>query len=180
MLHLALMSSENRAAHALGRNYPGGLSAFVEAMNHKAQSLGMVDTHYVEPTGLSSSNQSSARDLATLVNAAHQVAIIRELSTSPEYEVAIGRRQVQFRTTNGLVRSPAWDIGLQKTGFINEAGQCLVMQAKMAGRQLIMVFLDSTGKYSRIGDAERVRRWVNENKQSSPLPAAVLLPKVTS
>jgi D-alanyl-D-alanine endopeptidase (penicillin-binding protein 7) len=179
MLHLALMSSENRAAHALGRNYPGGLSAFVDAMNHKAQSLGMVDTHYVEPTGLSSSNQSSARDLATLVNAAHQVAIIRELSTSPEYEVAIGRRQVQFRTTNGLVRSPAWDIGLQKTGFINEAGQCLVMQARMAGRQLIMVFLDSAGKYSRIGDAERVRRWVNENK-GSPVPAAVLLPKVTS
>jgi D-alanyl-D-alanine endopeptidase (penicillin-binding protein 7) len=180
MLHLALMSSENRAANALGRNYPGGLPAFVDAMNRKAHSLGMFDTHYVEPTGLSSHNQSSARDLATLVGAAHQVALIRQLSTSLEYEVAVGRRQVQFRNTNGLVRSPAWDIGLQKTGFINEAGRCLVLQAKMAGRQLIMVFLDSAGKYSRIGDAERVRRWVNEYKQVTPEPAGVLLPKVTS
>jgi len=160
MLHLALMSSENRAANALGRNYPGGLSAFVAAMNHKAQALGMNDTHYVEPTGLSSRNQSSARDLATLVKAAHEVPLIRELSTSPEYMVEVGNRNVQFRTTNGLVKSPEWDIGLQKTGYISEAGRCLVMQAKMAGRQLITVFLDSAGKYSRIGDAERVRRWI--------------------
>ena len=129
-------------------------------MNHKARELGMKDTRYVEPTGLSSSNQSSARDLATLVNAAYQVPLIRELSTSQEYEVEIGHRTAQFRNTNGLVRSPAWDIGLQKTGYISEAGRCLVMQAKMAGRHLIMVFLDSAGKYSRIGDAERVRRWV--------------------
>jgi len=160
MLHLALMSSENRAANALGRSYPGGLPAFVAAMNRKARALGMNDTHYVEPTGLSSRNQSSARDLATLVKAAHEVPLIRELSTSPEYMVEVGNRNVQFRNTNGLVKSPEWDIGLQKTGYISEAGRCLVMQAKMAGRQLIMVFLDSAGKYSRIGDAERVRRWI--------------------
>lgn len=160
LLHLALMSSENRAAHALGRNYPGGLEAFVAAMNFKAQSLGMMDTHYVEPTGLSSRNQSSAKDLAMLVKSAHQFPLIRELSTSSEYTVALGRRQVRFGTTNGLVRKSDWDIGLQKTGFINEAGQCLVMQAQLAGRKLIMVFLDSAGKYSRIGDAERVRKWL--------------------
>jgi D-alanyl-D-alanine endopeptidase (penicillin-binding protein 7) len=160
MLHLALMSSENRAANALGRNYPGGLEAFVTAMNQKARALGMKDTHYVEPTGLSSRNQSSARDLATLVKAAHEVQLIRDLSTSPEYMVEVGNRPVQFRNTNGLVKSPEWDIGLQKTGYISEAGRCLVMQAKMAGRHLIMVFLDSAGKYSRIGDAERVRRWI--------------------
>jgi len=160
MLHLALMSSENRAANALGRSYPGGLAAFVAAMNRKARALGMNDTHYVEPTGLSSQNQSSARDLATLVKAAHEVPLIRELSTSPEYMVEVGNRNIQFRNTNGLVKSPEWDIGLQKTGYISEAGRCLVMQAKMAGRHLIMVFLDSAGKYSRIGDAERVRRWI--------------------
>ncbi len=169
MLHLALMASENRAAHVLGRSYPGGLDAFVAEMNDTAQRLGMVDTRYVEPTGLSSKNQSSARDLATLVNAAHQHPIIRELSTSPEYQVEIGRRELTFRNTNGLVRSPSWDIGLQKTGYISEAGRCLVMQAQMAGRKLIMVFLDSAGKYSRIGDAERVRRWINENA-AAPRP----------
>ena len=163
MLHLALMSSENRAAHALGRTAPGGLATFVAAMNAKAQRLGMKDTHYVEPTGLSSRNQSSARDLATLVKAAHEVQIIRELSTSPEYQVEVGNRAVAFHNTNGLLKSPQWDIGLQKTGYITEAGRCLVMQAKMAGRHLIMVFLDSAGKYSRMGDAERVRRWVMES-----------------
>lgn len=160
MLHLALMSSENRAAHALGRHYPGGLEAFVSAMNAKAQSLGMLDTHYVEPTGLSSRNQSSAKDLALLVNATSQVPLIRDLSTSREARVALGKRLVQFRSTNGLLSNPLWDIGLQKTGFINEAGKCLVMQARMAGRQLIMVFLDSSGKASRIADAERMRKWL--------------------
>ena len=178
MLHLALMSSENRAAHALGRNYPGGTEAFVAAMNRKAQELGMKDTQYVEPTGLSSKNQSSARDLATLVKAAHEHQIIREFSTSHEYAVEVGNKSQQFRTTNALVRSPAWDIGLQKTGYITEAGRCLVMQAKMAGRQLIMVFLDSTGKYSRIGDAERVRRWVSELPARAPV--AVGVPKLIS
>lgn len=182
MLHLALMSSENRAAHALGRHYPGGLSAFVAAMNRKTVELGMTNTKYVEPTGLSSSNQSNARDLATLVNAAHNYPLIRELSTSPEYQVAVGRRQLQFHTTNGLVRNPEWDISLQKTGYITEAGRCLVMQAKLAGRQLIMVFLDSAGKYSRIGDAERVRKWVNGMPAAAaPAPSvahAAVLPAV--
>jgi serine-type D-Ala-D-Ala endopeptidase (penicillin-binding protein 7) len=173
MLHLALMSSENRAAHALGRNYPGGLSAFVAAMNQKAQALGMNDTHYVEPTGLSSANQSSARDLATLVKAAHEVPLIRELSTSPEAMVEVGNRSIQFRNTNGLVKSPEWEIGLQKTGYISEAGRCLVMQAKLAGRHLIMVFLDSAGKYSRIGDAERVRRWITAASIPAAVPAAL-------
>lgn len=167
MLHLALMSSENRAAHALGRHYPGGLVAFVSAMNARASLLGMTDTRYVEPTGLSSRNQSSARDLAALVSAAYQHPLIRELSTSQEYSVAVGRRTLQYRNTNGLVRNPAWDIGLQKTGYISEAGRCLVMQAQLAGRKLIMVFLDSAGKYSRQGDAERVRHWI----EASPPPA---------
>lgn len=173
MMHLALMASENRAAHALGRNYPGGLAAFVEAMNAKAQLLGMASTRYVEPTGLSSRNQSSATDLATLVSVASERPLIRELSTSPEHRVSVGRRQLQYRNTNGLVRNPSWDIGLQKTGYIAEAGRCLVMQATMAGRKLIMVFLDSTGKYSRLGDAERVRRWVTEHVPALAPAAAV-------
>ncbi len=160
MLHLALMSSENRAAHALGRNYPGGLDVFVAAMNAKASSLGMADTHYVEPTGLSSRNQSSAADLAKLVNVTSQIPLLRDLSTSREARVALGKRLVQFRSTNGLLSNPLWDIGLQKTGFINEAGKCLVMQASMAGRKLIMVFLDSSGRASRIADAERMRKWL--------------------
>lgn len=159
-LHLALMSSENRAAHALGRHYPGGLPAFVQAMNAKARLLGMYDTHYVEPTGLSSQNQSSAKDLANLVKSAYQQPTIRELSTSTDYAVQVGARHLQYRTTNSLVRNPSWDIGLQKTGYIVEAGRCMVMQARMAGRKLIMVFLDSAGKYSRQGDAERVRKWL--------------------
>jgi D-alanyl-D-alanine endopeptidase (penicillin-binding protein 7) len=162
-LHLALMSSENRAAHALGRTYPGGMQAFVALMNAKAQSIGMKDTQYVEPTGLSSRNQASAKDLATLVNTAYQDPQLREYSTSPGYEFAVGKRTLQYNNTNRLVKNPDWEIGLQKTGYISEAGQCLVMQAKVAGRKLIMVFLDSAGKLSRIGDAERVRRWVELN-----------------
>jgi serine-type D-Ala-D-Ala endopeptidase (penicillin-binding protein 7) len=160
MLHLALMSSENRAAHALGRTYPGGLQHFVQLMNNKAKLLGMTETQYVEPTGLSSRNQSSAHDLATLVNVAHGNPLMRQLSTSPSHEVAVGNRMLQFNNTNSLVKSDRWDIGLQKTGYISEAGRCLVMQAEVSGRKLIMVFLDSMGKYSRQGDAERVRHWV--------------------
>ena len=171
LLHLALMSSENRAAHALGRTYPGGLATFVSIMNAKAKMLGMKDTRYVEPTGLSSRNQSSAQDLALLVNAAYSDATVRSLSTSPEYQVEVGNRVLQFNTTNRLVKSPDWEIGVQKTGYISEAGQCLVMQAKVAGRKLIMVFLDSAGKFSRIADAERVRRWV-EATHASGSPAA--------
>jgi D-alanyl-D-alanine endopeptidase (penicillin-binding protein 7) len=160
MLHLALMSSENRAANALGRHYPGGLNAFVAAMNAKARQLGMRDTYYAEPTGLSSRNQSSATDLASLVKAAYRYPMIRELSTSTEAQVALGARTAVFHNTNRLVNNPSWEIGLQKTGYIAEAGRCLVMQARMAGRQLILVFLDSAGKYSRLADAERVRRWL--------------------
>jgi serine-type D-Ala-D-Ala endopeptidase (penicillin-binding protein 7) len=168
LLHLALMSSENRAAHALGRTYPGGLDAFVSLMNAKAKMLGMKDTRYVEPTGLSSHNQSSAHDLATLVNTAYDDAVLRELTTSPGHEVAVGNRTLKYNNTNRLVKNPDWNIGLQKTGYISEAGQCLVMQAKIAGRKLIMVFLDSAGKLSRIGDAERVRRWVESNPLVGP------------
>jgi serine-type D-Ala-D-Ala endopeptidase (penicillin-binding protein 7) len=173
MLHLALMSSENRAANALGRNYPGGLEAFVAAMNAKASALGMSDTRYVEPTGLSSSNQSSAHDLALLVKHAHQHELIRDLSTSREYQVAVGRRQLQFHTTNALVRNPLWEIGLQKTGYITEAGRCMVVQAQVAGRKLIMVLLDSTGKYSRVGDAERIRKWLADQSEHPATTAKV-------
>ena len=166
LLHLALMSSENRAAHALGRSFPGGIDTFVARMNARAQALGMSDTRYVEPTGLSSRNQSSASDLAILVGAAHKEPVLRELSTSHGREIEVGRRTLQYNNTNRLVKSAEWDIGLQKTGYISEAGQCLVMQAQVAGRKLIMVFLDSAGKLSRIADAERVRRWVE--KSSGP------------
>jgi D-alanyl-D-alanine endopeptidase (penicillin-binding protein 7) len=168
LLHLALMSSENRAAHALGRTYPGGMATFVAMMNAKARMLGMKDTRYVEPTGLSSQNQSSAQDLALLVNAASADPLVRELSTSPAYQVEVGNRVLQYTTTNRLVKNPEWEIGLQKTGYISEAGQCLVMQTRIAGRKLIMVFLDSAGKLSRIGDAERVRRWVEATHIMSP------------
>ena len=169
-MHLALMSSENRAANALGRTYPGGLPVFVAAMNAKARLLGMKDTQYVEPTGLSSRNQSSAQDLATLVGAAYQDPMLREYSTSQGYELAMGKRTLHYNNTNRLVKNPNWEIGLQKTGYISEAGQCLVMQAKVAGRKLIMVFLDSAGKLSRLGDAERVRRWVETNTPAASLP----------
>lgn len=168
LLHLSLMASENRAAHALGRTYPGGLNAFVDLMNAKATSLGMRDTRYIEPTGLSSKNQSSAKDLATLVSFAYQDSMLRELSTSPSYQVEVGKHTLNYKTTNRLIKNPNWDIGLQKTGYISEAGQCLVMQAKIAGRKLIMVFLDSAGKLSRIADAERVRRWVEVNHAFHP------------
>lgn len=177
LLHLALMSSENRAAHALGRTYPsGGLPAFIKLMNSKAQMLGMKDTRYVEPTGLSSLNQSSARDLVKLVDVAHRLPLMRELSTSTGYQVAIGNRMLQFNNTNRLVKNPTWDIGLQKTGYISEAGRCLVMQTKVAGRQLIMVFLDSAGTLTRLADAERVRHWVESSPNASTMlhPSAIL------
>jgi serine-type D-Ala-D-Ala endopeptidase (penicillin-binding protein 7) len=166
LMHLSLMSSENRAANALGRTYPGGMQHFVALMNAKARSLGMMDTRYVEPTGLMSQNQSSARDLAILVNAAYERPILRSLSTSPGHQVELGQRVLQYNNSNRLVHNPHWDIGLQKTGYISEAGRCLVMQARVAGRKLIMVFLDSSGKFTRLEDAERVRRWVEA--QSGP------------
>ena len=176
-LHLALMSSENRAAHALGRTHPGGLAAFVMAMNAKAKLLGMRDTSYVEPTGLSSRNQSSAQDLATLVSTAYHDPVLRDFSTSPGYQMAVGNRTLQYNNTNRLVKNPEWNIGLQKTGYISEAGQCLVMQVKIAGRKVIMVFLDSAGKLSRLGDAERVRRWVEANPVVAP--ASTLIRQVS-
>jgi len=175
LMHLALMSSENRAAHALGRTYPGGLHQFVSLMNQKAFELGMTDTRYVEPTGLSSLNQSSARDLATLVSVAYERPILRSLSTSPGHLVELGDRMLQYKNSNRLIRNPDWDIGLQKTGYISEAGRCLVMQAKVADRKLIMVFLDSAGRLGRTQDAERVRRWVEE--QTPPSQAVLVRPQ---
>ncbi len=174
MLHLALMASENRAANALGRHYPGGLPGVVEAMNRKAHTLGMTNTRYVEPTGLSSRNQSNATDLALLVREADKNDMIRRLSTSQEAEVAVGPRSVHFRNTNSLVRNSEWAIGLQKTGYITEAGRCVVMQAQLSGRKLVMVLLDSAGKYSRVGDAERIRSWLSTQSVGSPAlaPAA--------
>lgn len=170
MLHIALMSSENRAASALGRCYPGGLPAFVKHMNEKARALGMTDTRYVDSTGLSSQNVASARDLAKLVNAAYQYPLIRQYSTDAKYMVEPGGHALQYSTSNRLVASPDWEIGLQKTGYISEAGRCLVMQARIDGRPVVMVFLDSKGKQSRLGDASRVRKWLETAQQ--PIPGA--------
>ena len=169
LLHLALMSSENRAAHALGRTYPGGLRRFVSLMNARAMMLGMHDTRYVEPTGLSSANRSSARDLATLVVEAARHPLLRELTTSQGYEVAVGARILQYGNSNRLVHSPDWDIALQKTGYISEAGNCLVMLSRVAGRSLVMVLLDSKGKHGRLADAERVRQWLEDGRPARTL-----------
>lgn len=164
MLHIALMSSENRAASALGRHYPGGLTAFVAAMNAKAAALGMTDTRFVEPTGLSSDNVASARDLAKLVVAASQHPIISHYSTDNQYAVEPGGRRLRYRNSNRLVANPEWEINLQKTGYISEAGRCLVMQAVIDERPIIMVFLDSKGKLSRLADARRIRKWLEAAK----------------
>ncbi len=165
LLQLALMASENRAASALGRAYPGGKSAFVQAMNQKAQVLGMHATRFVDTTGLDSANVSTAEDLVKMVNAAYHYPEIRQVSTLPSQEVTLYGRSnaLNFVNTNALVRSGNWVIGLSKTGFINEAGRCLVMQAEISGQPVIMVLLDSAGKMTRIGDANRVRKWVEKN-----------------
>jgi D-alanyl-D-alanine endopeptidase (penicillin-binding protein 7) len=160
LIHLALMSSENRAAHALGRNYPGGLPAFVQAMNLKAHKLGMTSAHFVDPAGLSSDNVASAEDLSKLVIAASENPVIREYSTDPGYEVRVGRRMLQFHNTNALVNNPTWNIIVQKTGYISEAGRCLVMQAVIQGRTVVIVLLNSVGKNTRVADAVRIRRWM--------------------
>jgi D-alanyl-D-alanine endopeptidase (penicillin-binding protein 7) len=160
LLLIALMASENRAASALGRTYPGGIEAFVVAMNAKARSIGMTETRFIDATGLSAGNVSSARDLARLVGAAHQYPLIREYSTRESAVVNAYGRELAYRNTNGLVRSHDWEIGLSKTGFISEAGRCLVMQMRVASRDLIVVLLDSAGKHSRIGDAQRIRKWL--------------------
>jgi len=167
MLLLALMSSENRAASVLGRSYPGGLPAFVSAMNKKARELGMNDSHFVDSSGLSSSNVSSAMDLARLVNAAYRNPTIREFSTQTEHEVNVLGRTQHYVSTNRLVRGGNWEIGLQKTGYISEAGQCLVMQTRVNDRNVVMVFLDSVGKLSRFADATRVRSWLEHQSPSA-------------
>lgn len=171
MLHISLMSSENRAASALGRHYPGGLTAFVAAMNEKARKLGMTNTSYVDSTGLSRRNTSTAHDLARLVVAAYKHEIIREYSTNRRYVVDTSRGQLQYGSSNRLISGKSaieWDIGLQKTGFINEAGHCLVMQTTIDNRPVVMVFLDSKGKLSPVGDANRLRRWLAKDGEQAP------------
>lgn len=165
MLQLALMSSENRAAFALASHYPGGRDAFVRAMNAKGLSIGLINTRFVEPTGLMRQNVSTAEDLSKLVAAAYQYPEIRYATTATSYEIYLNGRAnpVAFNNTNSLVRSGEWDIGLSKTGYINEAGRCLVMQATMAGEPVIMVFLDAAGTNKRTGDAIRVRKWIEHN-----------------
>ncbi len=173
MLRLALMSSENRAASSLARHYPGGAPAFVAAMNRKAVALGMTRTHYSDPTGLSAENVSTANDLATLVGAAAQYPTIREYSTTPAHYVEIQPtgRLLGFNNSNALVKNDAWDIQLQKTGYIREAGRCLVMLATIASRPLVIVLLDSYGKYSRLGDAQRVKHWVETGEALALAPS---------
>lgn len=162
MLHLALMASENRAASALARAYPGGAPAFVAAMNKKARDLGMTQTHFLDSTGLNAGNLSTAEDLAKMVNASYEYSMIRQFSTSQSYEVVLDdyRRPLHFGNTNALVKSESWDIGLSKTGYINEAGRCLVMQARIAQQAVIIVLLDSQGMRSRLGDANRLKQWM--------------------
>ena len=160
LMHLALMSSENRAAHALGNNYPGGVAAIVAAMNSKAAQLGMTSAHFVDPTGLSSQNVASPEDLSKLVIAASQNPTIREYSTDRRYAVKVRRHLVEFHNTDNLVSNPAWNIIVQKTGYIAEAGKCLVMAAVIEGRSVVIVLLDSFGKYTRVADAKRIKTWM--------------------
>jgi serine-type D-Ala-D-Ala endopeptidase (penicillin-binding protein 7) len=164
LLLLALMASENRAAAALGRTYPGGLESFVDAMNTKAAAIDMTETRFVEPTGLSPANVSTASDLAKLVRAAHEYPVIREFSTRDRATIKAGWgkrfQSLAYGNTNGLVRSKYWDIELSKTGYISEAGRCLVMHVRLAEKDLIVVLLDSWGKHSRIGDANRIKKWL--------------------
>jgi D-alanyl-D-alanine endopeptidase (penicillin-binding protein 7) len=162
LLLIALMASENRAAAALGRTYPGGLEPFIAAMNAKAAALGMHDSRFVDPTGLSPYNVSSARDLAKLVLAAHDYSVIRDYTTRDRTTVRVSERgrPLTYVNTNGLVRQHRWEVGLSKTGYISEAGRCLVMRVRLASKDLIVVLLDSWGRYSRIGDAQRIKKWV--------------------
>ncbi|MFC5302392.1 D-alanyl-D-alanine endopeptidase [Azospira restricta] len=166
-LLVSLMSSENRATHALARHYPGGMPAFIAAMNRKAADLGMYHTRFEDPTGLSSSNVSTAQDLARMVAAAHRYPLIRELSTTADAKITVSGRLMEYRNTNQLVKSPSWDIGLSKTGFIQEAGKCLVMQARVADKPVVIVLLDSAGKLTRIGDANRIKRWMESIQASA-------------
>jgi len=170
LMHLALMSSENRAAHALGVNYPGGLPALVTAMNAKAAALGMTTAHFVDPTGLSSDNVASPEDLSKLVLAASRNPHIREYSTDPSYTVRVHRHLVEFHNTDTLVKNPAWNIIVQKTGYITEAGKCLVMEAVIQGRNVVIVLLDSAGRLTRVADAMRVKTWM---EATAPHPVQV-------
>jgi len=163
LMHLALMSSENRAAQTLGVNYPGGLPALVKAMNAKAVELGMISAHFVDPTGLSSDNVASAEDLSKLVLAASHNPHIREYSTDERYTVRVRKHMVEFHNTDNLVSNPAWNIIVQKTGYITEAGKCLVMEAVIRGRNVVIVLLDSAGKLTRVADAKRVKSWMEGN-----------------
>jgi D-alanyl-D-alanine endopeptidase (penicillin-binding protein 7) len=167
LLRLALLASENRAARVLGRNYPGGEAAFVRAMNEKAAQLGMTGSRFIDPAGLSSSNVASARDVGRLVMAASQYPRIREFSTVESHTVTLGRRQVEFRNTDSLVRDQGWEVAVQKTGYINEAGKCLALQARIRGRDVVIVLLNSWGKYTRVADARRIRKWM----ESAPVGA---------
>jgi len=169
MLHLALMASENRAAHALGRTYPGGIPAFLEAMNARARSLGMTSTYFADPTGLSSRNVSSARDLVRLVVAASRDPLIRHYSTDQKYTARVGKRPLEFRNTNLLVTKPDWDIALQKTGYTRAAGRCLVMKTLIQGKSVVIVLLNSLGTQTRLADARRIRQWMEAGAESAQL-----------
>ena len=169
LLRVALMASENRAAAALTRAYPGGTAAFVEAMNRKAAELGMWSSRFVDGTGLSNGNVSNARDLSRLVGAAYRHPVVREYTTEGRYAVQLANgRKMQFSNSNQLVRNTSWDIGLSKTGYISEAGRCLVMQATIADTPVIIVLLDSWGHLTRVGDANRIKKWMESNSSRQP------------
>jgi serine-type D-Ala-D-Ala endopeptidase (penicillin-binding protein 7) len=172
LLHLALMSSENRAAQALGRSYEGGLGAFIKAMNAKAKELGMKNSRFVDPTGLSSGNVSTAADLTKLVVAASREPLIEEYSTSERLTVTVGRQRLEFRNTNSLTSKDDWDISVQKTGYTQEAGQCLVLRTNIEDRPMVIVLLNSFGKLTRVADARRVRKWIEGDAAGSRLARA--------
>jgi serine-type D-Ala-D-Ala endopeptidase (penicillin-binding protein 7) len=185
LLHLALIASENRAAAALSRAFPGGRTAFIAAMNRKAREIGMNDSHFIDGTGLHSGNRATAADLVKMVDAAYRYPLIREISSTGSYDVSLPgtrvvrvrengkmrrvslavQRHIAFNNTNSLTRSQDWDIGVSKTGYINEAGHCLVMQTKIANQPVIIVLLDSIGKWGRIGDAQRIRKWLEHDSR---------------
>ncbi|PAS99675.1 MAG: hypothetical protein BSR46_06860 [Candidatus Dactylopiibacterium carminicum] len=171
LMLLALMSSENRAASSLARHYPGGMTAFLEAVKVKARLMGLADTHIYDGTGLNKDNVSSARDLATLVANASRYPLIREFSTREEYIVRVGaKRTLTYRNTNSLVSSPDWQIDVSKTGYISESGRCLVMQAWLGDKPLAIVLLDSWGRYTRVADAQRIRKWLENVAAHKPSP----------
>jgi serine-type D-Ala-D-Ala endopeptidase (penicillin-binding protein 7) len=172
LLHLALMSSENRAAHAVARAYPGGLPACIKAMNAKARALGMKSAQFTDPTGLSSGNVSSAADLVKLVAAAAANPTIRSYSTNASHTVAVGRHLLEFRNTNSLVKKADWDIVLQKTGYTSDAGQCLVMKTVIRERPVLIVLLNSFGKHTRVADARRIRKWMEAGSEPGQLAQA--------